>query len=104
MAGDSGPADVVELETPTIFHEAALTRALPLGDAQISPSGGTFAQNPLTATVLVNVVESVLQVSGRAGAVQIPGVRRAVSHSTSGFAHQASVITVIDAPREGTRA
>ncbi len=97
MAGGDAPVDVVELETPTIFHEAALTRVLPIGVARVSPSGGTFAQNPLTAAGLVGVVEAVLQVSGRAGPVQVPDVRRAVAHSSNGFAHQGSVVTVVDA-------
>ncbi|MFV8246416.1 thiolase C-terminal domain-containing protein [Mycolicibacterium peregrinum] len=104
MAGDGRHIDAVELETPTSFHEAALARALPFGDAQISPSGGTFAQNPLVAAGLVNVVESVLQVSGRAGPVQVPRVRRAVAHSTYGFGHQASVVTVVDSVKEGPHA
>jgi acetyl-CoA acetyltransferase len=97
MAGDQAPVDVVELEAPTIFHEAALARILPFGDAQLSPSGGTFAQYPLVAAGLINVVESVLQVSGSAGPVQVSDARRALAHSTSGFAHQAAVVTVIDA-------
>jgi hypothetical protein len=42
----------------------------------------------------------VLQVSGRAGPVQVPGVRRAIAHSTNGFAHQASVVTVIEVVEE----
>jgi acetyl-CoA acetyltransferase len=104
MAGYDRPIDAVELETPTSFHEAALVRALPLDGAALSPSGATFAQNPLVAGGLVNIVESVLQASGCAGRVQVPNVRRAVAHATYGFAHQASVVTVIDSIEEPARA
>lgn len=101
MAGAAAP-DVVELEAPTVFHEAALVRAWELGDAVVSPSGGSFAQNPLTATGLVNIVEAALQVSGRAGAVQVPDARRAVAHGSHGFAHQGAVVAVLDHVADGS--
>jgi acetyl-CoA acetyltransferase len=96
-AGDAVAPDVVELECPTVFHEAAYTRAFHLDDGIVSPSGGSFAQNPITATGLVNVVEAVLQVSGRAGPVQRAGVRRAVAHGCHGAAQQGNVVVVVDA-------
>ncbi|WP_158230755.1 thiolase family protein [Frankia sp. CcI49] len=96
MAGATRPPDIVELECPTVFHEAAYVRGLDFGQAVISPSGGVYAQNPATATGLVNAVEAVLQVSQRAGAVQVPDARRAVAHSCHGFAQQGNVFVIMD--------
>lgn len=97
--GGGGPApDAVELESPTVFHEAAYTRVTGLERAVVSPSGGTWAQNPLVAAGLVNAVEAVLQVAGRAGPVQVPDARRVVAHSCHGLAQQGNVVAVIDAP------
>jgi hypothetical protein len=86
----------VELECPTVFHEAAYVRALDLGDAVVSPSGGVYAQNPSTATGLVHAVEAVLQVSDRAASVQVSGAQRAVAHSCHGFAQQGNVFAIMD--------
>ncbi|MFF2060107.1 thiolase C-terminal domain-containing protein [Rhodococcus qingshengii] len=96
MAGGDTRPDVIEFESPTVFHEAAYERALDVGDAAISPSGGVYAQNPLAATGLVHAVEAVLQVSDRAEGVQVPGARRAVAHSCHGFAQQGNVFAVFD--------
>lgn len=100
MAGEDVRPDVVELECPTAFHEAAFARCLDLGEAAVSPSGGLFAQNPLLAAGLVNAVEAVLQVSSRAGGVQVTEARRAVAHSCHGFAQQSNAFVVIDRVEE----
>jgi len=88
--------DVIELESPTGWHEAAAVRALGIDDDRISPSGGTFAQNPLVCTGLIGAVEAVLQVSGQAGAVQRAGARRAAAHSCHGFAQQGNVVACFE--------
>lgn len=88
--------DLVELETPTGWHEAAYTRALQLPENVLSPSGGAFAQNPLFCTGLVNAAEAVLQVSGTAGAIQRTGVRRSAAHSCHGFAQQGNAVVVFE--------
>lgn len=89
--------DVVELETPTAYHEAAYERALGINDAaSLSPSGGTFAQNPVFCCGLVNVAEAVFQVSGRAGSVQRPRARRAAAHGCHGYAQQGNVVVVFE--------
>lgn len=103
MAGDTRAPDVIELECPTAYHAAAFRRALGETEAAISPSGGVYAQNPLTATGLVNAVEAVLQVSGRAGPVQVRDARRAVAHSCHGYAQQGNVVVVIDGIEEEVR-
>ena len=65
--------DAIELESQTAFHEAAYVRAFGIEDADaVSPSGSTFAQNPLFCSGLVNAAAAVLQVGGKAGAVQRP--------------------------------
>jgi acetyl-CoA acetyltransferase len=93
---DPSELDLVELDTPSGFHEAAYSRVFELADEQVSPSGGTFAQNPLFCSGLVNVVEAVLQLSGRAGGVQRERARRAVAHSCHGFAQQGNVAIVLE--------
>jgi acetyl-CoA acetyltransferase len=100
MASPAIRPDVAELECPTVFHEVAYERALDLDGAVLSPSGGVRAQHPLTATGLVHAVEAVLQVSGRADGVQVPGARRAVAHSCHGFAQQGNVFAVLDSVGE----
>ncbi len=101
QAGIAEPAtlDVVELDSQTGHHEAALVRALGLGErTALSPSGGPFAQNPVFCSGLVHAAEAALQVAGRAGPVQVPGARRAAAHGGHGFAMQGSVVAVFEAP------
>jgi acetyl-CoA acetyltransferase len=93
---DASDLDLVELEAPTGFHEAAFSRALDLDDETLSPSGGAFAQNPLFCTGLVNATEAILQVSGRAGDVQHDGAVRAAAHSCHGYAQQGNVVAVFE--------
>ena len=89
--------DLIELESQTGYHEAAYVRALELtASTDISPSGGAFAQNPLFCTGLVCAAEAILQVAGKAGAVQRKDVRRAVAHSCHGFAQQGNVFMVFE--------
>ncbi|MEJ6022679.1 thiolase family protein [Ramlibacter sp. PS4R-6] len=93
----AGELDAVELESQTAWHEAAYVRAFGIERKEtVSPSGGAFAQNPLFCTGLVNAAEAVLQVSGRAGAVQRPGVKRAAAHGCHGYAQQGNVVMVFE--------
>jgi acetyl-CoA acetyltransferase len=95
--GNVEEIDVIELESQTGYHEAAYVRALGLTDrTHISPSGGAFAQNPLFCTGLVCAAEAVLQVSASAGPVQRNSVRRAVAHSSHGYAQQGNVFMIFD--------
>jgi acetyl-CoA acetyltransferase len=99
MAGLDGarPLDVLELDNQTAYHEIAFAGAL--GEAKagaVSPSGGCFAQNPYFCAGLVNAAEAVLQVSGRAGAVQVPQARRAAAHGCHGFAQQGHAVVVME--------
>ena len=99
QAGWQGAADldVIEIEAPTGYHEAAYARAFAIErQERLSPSGGCFAQNPVFCSGLVNAAEAVLQVAGRAGPVQVAGVRRAVAHGCHGFAQQGNVVMAFE--------
>lgn len=90
--------DVIELDSQTGYHEAALIRALGITRTEaLSPSGGPFAQNPLFCSGLVNAAEAVLQVAGKAGPTQRGGVRRAAAHGCHGYAQQGNVAMVFEA-------
>jgi acetyl-CoA acetyltransferase len=94
---DAADIDVIEVESPTPFHEAAYTRAFGIDNPQaLSPSGGAYAQNPLFCTGLVNAAEAVLQVSGKAASVQRKGARWAAAHSCHGYAQQGNVVMVFE--------
>jgi acetyl-CoA acetyltransferase len=98
-AGVSGPGqlDVIELDSQTAYYALAFERSLAGANPQaFSPSGGPFAQNPYFCTGLVNAVEAVLQVSGRAGPVQVQGARRAAAHGMHGFAQQGNVVAIFE--------
>lgn len=102
MAGLSAESiDLFELDCPTGWHEAAYARAFGITeDARISPSGGAYAQNPFFCAGLINAAEAILQVAGRAGAVQVPEARRAVAHGCHGFAQQGNVAVVVERVEE----
>jgi acetyl-CoA acetyltransferase len=94
---DSGQLDVVELDSQTAFHQVAYRHALDLPETcHVSPSGGPFAQNPYFCTGLVHAAEAVLQVSNRAGAVQVKGAKRAAAHGCHGFAQQGNAVAIFE--------
>ena len=94
---DLSQLDLIELDSQTGFHEVAYRRAFnPPSTCQVSPSGGPFAQNPYFCTGLVHAAEAVLQVSGRAGAVQVKGAKRAAAHGCHGFAQQGNAIAIFE--------
>jgi acetyl-CoA acetyltransferase len=89
--------NVVELDSQTAFHDVAFRRALDLSaGCEVSPSGGPFAQNPYFCSGLVQAAEAVLQVSGRAGAVQVKNAKRAAAHGCHGFAQQGNAVAVFE--------
>jgi acetyl-CoA acetyltransferase len=94
---DFSQLDLVELDSQTAFHEVAFRRALNLPETcQVSPSGGPFAQNPYFCTGLVHAAEAVLQVSDRAGAVQVKDAKRAAAHGSNGFAQQGNAVVIFE--------
>ncbi|MCX5851937.1 MAG: thiolase domain-containing protein [Deltaproteobacteria bacterium] len=54
------------------------------GELPISPSGGVLCTNPIGATGLNRVAEAALQVTGQAGAHQIPGAKTSLAHAMGG--------------------
>ncbi|MBJ2154292.1 thiolase C-terminal domain-containing protein [Variovorax sp. IB41] len=89
--------DAVELEAQDGWYDAAFDKALSAPpQVALSPSGGAWAQNPYFCTGLINAVEAVLQVSGRAGAVQVKDARRVAAHGTHGFAQQGHAVVIME--------
>jgi acetyl-CoA C-acetyltransferase len=54
------------------------------GKLEVNPSGGVMCTNPIGATGLIRVAEATNQILGRAGPLQIDGVRRAMSTGFGG--------------------
>jgi acetyl-CoA acetyltransferase len=99
MAGckKASDLDLIELDSQTGFHELAFRAALNgNAPANVSTSGGAFAQNPYFCTGLINAAEAILQLSDRAGPIQIPNVKRAAAHGSHGFAQQGNVAVVLE--------
>ena len=107
--------DVVELYSPFSSAEAMTYPALgfcepqhgprfiqeQLTDASLpvfNPSGGPQAANPVSATAMVRIAESALQVRGMAGEHQVPEARRAVATGQGG-ATQFSTVCILGAER-----
>jgi acetyl-CoA C-acetyltransferase len=103
--------DVAEVYEAYSFQELIWTEALGLcnpgeggkmvesgitsmgGEFPINPSGGVLSANPVGATAMVRQLEAALQVMGKAGEHQVPGVRKALAHSWGG-AVQFSTVTI----------
>ena len=80
---------VVELETQTAWAQLMLSEVFSKASkVAVSPSGGTWAQNPYFCTGLMNAAEVILQVSDRAGPNQVAGAKYGLAHGTSGFSQQ----------------
>lgn len=89
--------DVAEIEAQTGWHDLAIDHHLRNRSVgALSPSGGVWAHNPLFCTGLVNAAEAVLQVAGRAGAVQVPGARFALAHGSHGYAQQCQTFVAFE--------
>jgi len=100
--------DLAEIQEVTAYHELMSYEALLFcgpgeasrlildgvtgsgGKLPVNLSGGTLSTNPYFASGLVRVAEAALQVLGKAGEHQLPGVQVALAQTTSGFAGQSS--------------
>lgn len=71
----------------------------PGGITAVGPSGGTLCTNPIGVTGLVRVADAALQVMGRAGAMQVPGVRNALATAAGGSAQFFACTLLSDEPR-----
>ena len=54
------------------------------GEFPINPSGGVLSANPGGASAMIRQLEAALQVMGKAGEHQVPGVKKALAHSWGG--------------------
>jgi len=116
MAGISNPSkdiDVAEIHDVTSFHELMEYEALAFcpkgmagkyldsgataidGDLPVNPSGGCLSSNPYTAVGLIRVAEAALQIMGRAGNHQVPGVKTALAHGISGLCAQSNCVVIL---------
>lgn len=105
MAGITDPVeqlDVAEVYNPFTFQEMIFYECFDFcppgrafefvesgasertGRLPCDPSGGVLCTNPIGATALLRVAEAALQVMGKAGAHQIPGVDTALAHGWGG--------------------
>jgi acetyl-CoA acetyltransferase len=87
---DGGPLDVAELSATFSPQELILREALGLGaDANVNPSGGPLAANPVMATGLVRIVEVAQRITeGNAN--------RGLAHATGGQVLQHNLVCVME--------
>lgn len=103
--------DLAEVHDAFSFQELIWTEALGLcnpgeggkmvesgitamgGEFPINPSGGVLSSNPVGAAAMVRQLEAALQVMGKAGPHQVPGVNKTLAHSWGG-AIQFSTVTI----------
>jgi acetyl-CoA acetyltransferase len=87
---DGGPLDVIELSSTFSPQEIILRDALGLeADANVNPSGGPLAANPVMATGLVRIVEVASRiVEGSA--------RRGLAHATGGQILQHNLVCLME--------
>jgi acetyl-CoA C-acetyltransferase len=94
--------DVAELYEPCTFAELAWYEALGFcelggggklmdsgatsmtGELPVNPSGGVISTNCIGATAMIRVAEAALQVMGKAGERQVPGVKTALATGFGG--------------------
>lgn len=67
------------------------------GKLPVNPSGGVTCGNIIYGSGLARLMEASLQVSGKAGDVQVKGVKTAISHATAGLGMQANIVYVVEA-------
>jgi len=89
-----------------LFDEGTAWRALEKGETDIngripiSVSGGVNATNAIGSSALLRILESALQIMGKAGEHQVPKeVRKAVAHGWGGVTNYVTVTVLGDSPR-----
>ena len=65
------------------------------GELPVNPSGGVLANNSYVSRGLVRIAEAALQLMGKAGKRQVPGVKTALAHSTHGLAGQHHSVVIL---------
>jgi acetyl-CoA acetyltransferase len=87
---DGGPLDVIEVSSTFSPQEVILRNALGLSaDANINPSGGPLAGNPIMAVGLIRIVEA-------ASRIMDGTANRAVAHATSGPLLQQNLVCLLE--------
>jgi acetyl-CoA C-acetyltransferase len=69
------------------------------GAVAVNPSGGTLCTNPIAITGLVRAIDAANQVMGKAGMMQVPNVRNALSSAVGGIAQFFNCTVFGDEPR-----
>ena len=64
------------------------------GGLPVNPSGGCMGANPIGATALIRLAEAAMQVTGKAGAHQVPGAELALVQAGGGWANLRGVAVV----------
>ena len=104
--------DVAELQEPYTCFELSYYEGLGLcaeggaaeliqsgatemtGDLPVNPSGGCMGANPIGATALIRLAEAAMQVTGKAGAHQVPDAELALVQAGGGWANLRGVAVV----------
>jgi acetyl-CoA acetyltransferase len=94
--------DVVELAATNPVEEMILREAIGLdarGDGRpaVSPSGGAFGGTAFLMTGAMRLGDAFRQLSGKAGACQVAGARRAIAHASLGECLQQNLVFVLGA-------
>jgi acetyl-CoA C-acetyltransferase len=69
------------------------------GAVAVNPSGGTLCTNPIAVAGLVRAIDAANQVMGKAGAMQVAGVRNTVASAVGGIAQFYNCTVFGDEPR-----
>ncbi|KAA0234017.1 MAG: hypothetical protein JJLCMIEE_00882 [Acidimicrobiales bacterium] len=84
-----GKVDVAELHAPFTHQEAILRAEIPLDGAEVNPSGGALAANPMMAAGLIRLGEVARRIiDGSAD--------RGVAHATAGHCLQQNLVAVLE--------
>jgi acetyl-CoA acetyltransferase len=87
---DGGPLDVIELSSTFSPQELILREALGLADdANVNPSGGALAANPVMATGLVRIVEVAQRIVDGSANVGL-------AHATGGQVLQHNLVCLME--------
>jgi acetyl-CoA acetyltransferase len=87
---DGGPLDVVELSATFSPQEVILRNALGLAEsANINPSGGALAANPIMSVGLVRIIEAARRITDGTA-------NRALAHATGGQALQQNLVVLLE--------
>ena len=103
-----GQIDLFEVDGLSLFDEALALEAIGLAptgtgldrlarDGRCNPSGGGGAGYCAPAMGLARIAEACLQLQGRAGAIQVPQVRRAFASGGSIVAGQTHTAVILEA-------